>query len=137
MSENTKETKKEEAKVVGMEAKAFNKLLAGFKSMSDEQKSQIREALDIKNAPVTAQRTANVRVNGSVKRTDKAFDPAVKCPPQMKILIDCLPTDKFVGIKEWGSLALTAGLKTQQPAERIAAYYKPEIIAQGYAEVEK
>ena len=115
-----------------MEAKEFEKFVAKFESCDDEQKSKIRAALGI---VAVAPKTSNgTRVSGKVKRTDKVLE--TKVAKQMQILIDVLPLDRAIDINEWGKLAVEAGMQTQQPAERIAAYYKKPIIEGGYAVVE-
>jgi hypothetical protein len=110
--------------------KNFEKLMAMVEGLTNEEKAQFRAALGIKDQVV---KSAGVRVGGKVQRTDKVLE--TKIAKQMEILINCLPTDKAVDINEWADLAVAAGLQTQQPAVRIAAYYKKPIIDGGYATV--
>lgn len=112
-----------------MDEKKFEKMLADFQNMTDEQKAKVRDALGI--VAVTAKPVIGIRTSGKVQRTDKVLEN--KIAKQMQILIDVLPTDRAIDINEWGELALKAGLQTQQPAARIAAYYKKPIIESGYA----
>ena len=114
-----------------MDEKKFAKMVEEFAGMTDDQKKQIREALGILS--VTPKTSTGVRVTGKVQRTDKVLES--KIAKQMQILIDVLPIDRAVDIVEWGTLALAGGLQTQQPAERIAAYYKKPIVEGGYATV--
>ena len=114
-----------------MDEKKFEKMLADFVSMTDEQKAKIREALGLNTVKATRQTT--VRASGKYKRTNKEIDPALKCPLQMKQLINSLPSDRAVDIKEWGELAKAGGLQTQQPVERIVGYYKSTILDANYA----
>lgn len=76
-------------------------------------------------------RSGGARVSGSVKATDKSIDE--KLCQQMKVLIKALPKDKAVDTKTWADLAIKGGLVTQQPPERIVAYYKKSIVNLGYA----
>ena len=112
-----------------MDEKKFEKMLADFQNMTDEQKSKIREALGI--VTVVTKPAIGIRVSGKVQRTEKVLEE--KIAKQMQILIDVLPVDRAVDINEWGELAIAGGLQTQQPAARIAAYYKKPIIEGGYA----
>ena len=112
-----------------MDEKRFEKMLADYQSLTDEQKLQVRTALGIPTAPVKV--SSGVRVSGKVQRTEKVLEE--KIAKQMEILIKALPSDRAVDINEWGKLAVEGGLQTQQPAERIAAYYKKPIVERGYA----
>lgn len=114
-----------------MDEKRFEKMLADYQSLTDEQKTKIREALGITN--VAPRISTGIRVSGKVQRTDKVLE--TKLAKQMQILIDVLPKDRAVDINEWAKLAVEAGLQTQQPPERIAAYYKKPIVEGGYATV--
>jgi hypothetical protein len=112
-----------------MDEKRFEKMVEDFKSLTDEQKKALRDALGILTP--TAKVSTGVRVTGKVKRTEKVLEE--KIAKQMQILIDVLPKDKAIDIAEWGTLAVAGGLQTQQPADRIAAYYKKAIIEGGFA----
>ena len=114
-----------------MDEKRFEKMVEDFKSLTTEQKATLRDALEIPK--VTAKVSTGVRVTGKVKRTEKVLEE--KIAKQMQILIDVLPKDKAIDIAEWGALAVAGGLQTQQPPERIAAYYKKAIIDGAYAVV--
>lgn len=109
----------------------FEKLMAMVKGFTEDEKAQFRSALGIKDKVAAV---GGTRVTGKVKRTDKALTE--KVAKQMEILINCLPADEAIDLNKWAELATAAGLQTQQPAVRIAAYYKKPIIDGGYATVE-
>ena len=112
-----------------MEAKEFEKFVKRFEDCDDEQKAKIRAVLGIKE--VAAKVSTGTRVSGKVQRSEKVLE--VKVAKQMQILIDVLPLDRAINITEWGKLAVEKGMQTQQPPERIAAYYKKPIVEGGYA----
>jgi hypothetical protein len=111
-----------------MDEKRFEKLIKDFEELTDEQRTKFREVLGIKNV---SRVSSGVRVSGKVQGTDKVLEG--KIAKQMEILINVLPKDRAIDINEWGELALAGGLQTQQPASRIAAYYKKDIMEKGYA----
>ena len=108
----------------------FEKLMGLVEGFTDEEKAKFRAAIGLKDQVA---KTVGTRVTGKVQRTDKVLE--VKVAKQMEILINCLPTDKAIDINEWADLATAAGLTTQQPAVRIAAYYKKPIVDGGYATI--
>ena len=116
-----------------MDEKKFAKLVEDFTSLTPGEKKQLRDALGIVEQTVAVKVSTGIRVTGKVQRTDKVLES--KIAKQMQILISVLPTDKAIDINEWAKLAVEAGLQTQQPPERIAAYYKKPIIESGYATV--
>ena len=123
------ETKEEVAVVKPDVTKGFDTLITFLGSLTDEQKSKVREALGM--TPAIVAKAARATANGAkIKRTEKVREG--KMPKQLEQLIDTLPTDRTIDIIEWGKLAVAAGMQTQQPPERIAAYYKSRIIAEGY-----
>lgn len=120
-----------EEKIVIAKAKRFEDFKALVSEMTDEQKGEIRELLGIK---LTASKAVSgIRVTGKVQRTDKVLEQKVAV--QMQKLIDVLPIDRSIDIEEWGKLAVEAGMVTQQPPARIAAYYKKPIVEGGYAKL--
>lgn len=129
--EENKEPEVQDSKI----AKWFVNFKANLASLTPEQKSELRDALEVpKNAVSTAKASNGIRITGKVIRTETLVD-GIKMPKQMKILVDCLPKDKAIGIEDWGKLAVAAGMETQQPAARIAAYYKKPIVEAGLAKV--
>jgi selenophosphate synthetase-related protein len=114
-----------------MDEKRFAKMLEDWNSLTAEQKQALRDALEIPK--VAAKVSSGIRVSGKVMRTEKVLEE--KTAKQMQILIDVLPKDRAIDIAEWGTLAVAGGLQTQQPPERIAAYYKKAIIDGAYAVV--
>jgi selenophosphate synthetase-related protein len=114
-----------------MDEKRFAKMLEDWNSLTAEQKQALRDALEIPK--VAAKVSSGIRVSGKVMRTEKVLEE--KTAKQMQILIDVLPKDRAIDIVEWGTLAVAGGLQTQQPPERIAAYYKKAIIDGAYAVV--
>lgn len=114
----------------------FDSFKKNLTSLTDVQRSEIRDLLAIPKPTVIKRESNGVRVTGKVVRTEK--DRAgIAMPKQMKILVDCLPKDVATGIEDWGKLAMAAGLETQQPAARIAAYYKKTIVDFGLAVVKE
>lgn len=110
-----------------MDEKKFEDFLKKFTECTDDQKAQLRAALGI----TVPTKSTGVRVSGKLQRTEKVLE--TKVAKQMQILIDVLPKDKAIDINEWAELAVANGLQTQQPAVRIAAYYKKTIVESGYA----
>jgi hypothetical protein len=103
-----------------------NRLIAEMKQWNEVERNLAREILGIRT-----RMSGGNRVSGKVKGTGKKIE--VKVCKQMEILIGSLPKDKPVDIKEWAELAVKNGLQTQQPPERIVAYYKRNIIDLGFA----
>ena len=104
-------------------------LLKALETATEEEKAQVRDALGIK---LTASKAVSgTRVTGKVQRSEKVLEE--KVAKQMQILIGVLPVDRAIDINEWADLAVAAGLATQQPPVRIAAYYKKPIVDGGYA----
>lgn len=106
----------------------FEKLMAMVEGLSEEEKATFRAAIGI-TAKVSG--TGTTHALGKVQRSEKTL--TVKVAKQMEILINVLPADKAIDLNEWADLAVAAGLQTQQPAVRIAAYYKKPIVDGGYA----
>lgn len=104
-----------------------NRLVLEVKNMSDVDKNILREILGIR----TRMGSTGTRISGKVKGTGKKIE--VKVCKQMEVLISALPKDKPVDVAEWAKLAVAKGLQTQQPPERIVAYYKRNIIELGFA----
>lgn len=125
-----KKTKEEVAQPISK----FEEFITFLGSLTDEEKAKVRETLGL--VQVTKVANGGSRTTGKVKRTELAVTPDKVLAKQVRILINCLPTDRAVDIKEWGDLAKTAGLETQQQPDRIAAYYKKFIVDSGYASVE-
>ena len=107
------------------EPKTLNPILEGLKSLNEVELNIAREILGIR-----VKMSGGVRISGKVQRTDKKLD--IKVCKQMEVLINSLPEDKPVDTKEWAELAVKNGLQTQQPAERIVAYYKRNIMELGF-----
>lgn len=103
-----------------------NRLIAEMKQWNEVERNLAREILGIRTRV-----SGGNRVSGKVKGTGKKIE--VKVCKQMEILIGSLPKDKPVDTKEWAKLAVKNGLQTQQPPERIVAYYKRNIIDLGFA----
>jgi hypothetical protein len=103
-----------------------NRLIAEMKSLNEVELNIVREILGIRT-----RMSGGSRVSGKVKGTGKKIE--VKVCKQMEVLIGSLPKDKPVDTKEWAELAVKNGLQTQQPPERIVAYYKRNIIDLGFA----
>lgn len=123
-----KKDSKENAPVVPTKVQEpkIAKIVNEIKGLDETNLNLLREILGIR-----VQITGS-RVSGNVQRTDKSLEGA-KVAPQVMILIKSLPVDKAVTTAEWATLAVAGGLQTQQPPERIVAYYKKTIIALGFA----
>ena len=105
----------------------MSKFMEMFRNLTEEEKAEARELLGINKVS-----TSGARINGKLQRTEKVLE--TKVAQQMRILIDTLPADRSVDVKEWTELALKAGLQTQQDPVRITMYYKKAIVDAGYAQ---
>lgn len=103
-----------------------NRIILEMEKWTDMEKNIAREILGIRT-----RMSGGSRISGKVKGTGKKIE--VKICKQMEVLIAALPKDKPVDVKEWADLAVKQGLQTQQPPERIVAYYKRNIIELGFA----
>jgi hypothetical protein len=96
-------------------------IIKALAEATPEEKAELRKALV---------GTGVKRVSGElVRRSDLPFE--VRLNKQMTVLVKALPTNKLCDIHEWGKLAIENGLETQQPPERIAAYYKKNLLNLG------
>lgn len=102
------------------------KLVLEIKGLDDFNKQLLREELGIKF------REPGTRVSGKVKGTGKEMK-GITIAKQMQVLIDALPKDRAIDNLEWAKLAKAKGLETNQPPERIVAYYKKQIVQLGFA----
>jgi hypothetical protein len=110
------------------EPQTKNPILLGLKSLNEVELNLAREILGIRT-----KMTGGSRITGKVQSTGKKIE--IKVCKQMEVLIQSLPKDKPVDIAEWAKLAIANGLQTQQPPERIVAYYKRNIVDLGFAKV--
>ena len=115
---------KTEVKEEVVKVPEISKLVLQIRELDEYNKNLLREELGIRV------KVQGSRVGGTVQRTDKKLE--IHLCKQMQVLINCLPS-KPTTTSEWANLAIKAGLETQQPPERIVAYYKRQIVGLGFA----